>query len=92
MTRRRQILQYAAAASAAGVLGLPRMASAQGKYKSEYKMSLVVGTAFPWGEGGQIWADKVREKPTAASTSSSTPASRWCRVTRRASSRRCARA
>ena len=62
MTRRRKILQYAAAASASGVLGLPRLASAQKKYKSEYKMSLVVGTAFPWGEGGQIWADKVREK------------------------------
>lgn len=31
-------------------------------YKSEYKMSLVVGTAFPWGQGGQIWADLVRER------------------------------
>ena len=31
-------------------------------YKSEYKMSLVVGTTFPWGQGGQIWADLVRER------------------------------
>ena len=62
MTRRRQILQYAAAASATGVLGLPRLASAQKKYKPEYKMSLVVGTAFPWGAGGEIWDNKVREK------------------------------
>jgi tripartite ATP-independent transporter DctP family solute receptor len=31
-------------------------------YKPEYKMSLVVGTAFPWGKGGEIWADKVRER------------------------------
>jgi tripartite ATP-independent transporter DctP family solute receptor len=31
-------------------------------YKDEYRMSLVVGTAFPWGQGGQIWADLVRER------------------------------
>ncbi|MDO4705100.1 MAG: DctP family TRAP transporter solute-binding subunit [Comamonadaceae bacterium] len=31
-------------------------------YKSEYKMSLVLGTAFPWGKGGEIWADLVRER------------------------------
>ncbi|MBP7353793.1 MAG: DctP family TRAP transporter solute-binding subunit, partial [Comamonas sp.] len=31
-------------------------------YKSEYRMSLVLGTAFPWGKGGEIWADKVRER------------------------------
>ena len=32
------------------------------EYKSEYKMSLVLGTAFPWGKGGEIWADLVRER------------------------------
>ena len=31
-------------------------------YKSEYKMSLVVGPAFPWGKGGEIWANLVRER------------------------------
>ncbi len=31
-------------------------------YKSEYKLSLVVGTAFPWGKGAEIWADMVRER------------------------------
>jgi len=31
-------------------------------YKSEYRMSLVVGTAFPWGKGGELWANKVRER------------------------------
>ncbi len=25
-------------------------------------MSLVLGTAFPWGKGGQIWADLVKER------------------------------
>ncbi|MCB2215446.1 DctP family TRAP transporter solute-binding subunit [Desulfofustis glycolicus] len=37
------------------------VASAQ-NYKSEYKMSLVLSTAFPWGKGGEIWADLVRER------------------------------
>ncbi|MGM2596720.1 hypothetical protein ACS2QM_30440, partial [Bacillus cereus group sp. Bce035] len=23
---------------------------------------LVLGTAFPWGKGGEIWANKVRER------------------------------
>ncbi len=32
------------------------------EYKAEYKMSLVLGTAFPWGKGGEIWADLVRER------------------------------
>ena len=31
-------------------------------YKSEYKLSIVVGTTFPWGQGAQIWSDLVRER------------------------------
>ena len=31
-------------------------------YKAEYKLSTVVGTAFPWGKGGDIWANMVRER------------------------------
>lgn len=42
-------------------LGLASPATAA-SYKSEYKLSLVVGTAFPWGKGGEIWADLVRER------------------------------
>ena len=61
MKLRRTLLTAAAAASAALALGLPTAAQAQ-NYKSEYRMSLVVGTAFPWGKGGEIWANKVREK------------------------------
>ncbi|GAB1383426.1 hypothetical protein MASR1M50_17460 [Burkholderiales bacterium] len=75
MKLRRTLLTAAAAASAALALGLPTAAQAQ-NYKSEYRMSLVVGTAFPWGKGGEIWANKVKEKPAAASTSSSTRACR----------------
>ena len=31
-------------------------------YKSEYKLSIVVGTSFPWGQGAEIWSKLVREK------------------------------
>ena len=40
----------------------PTAALAQTAYKSEYRMSLVLGTAFPWGKGGELWANKVRER------------------------------
>ncbi|MDR3004564.1 MAG: DctP family TRAP transporter solute-binding subunit [Acidovorax sp.] len=51
------------AVAAAATLALtPSLGLAQAKYKSEYRMSLVLGTAFPWGKGGEIWADKVRER------------------------------
>jgi tripartite ATP-independent transporter DctP family solute receptor len=33
----------------------------QTRYAAEYRLSTVVGTAFPWGKGGEIWANKVRE-------------------------------
>ena len=68
------------------------MAMAQAKYKSEYRMSLVLGTAFPWGKGGELWADKVRERTQGRINIKLYPVPRWCRVTRRASSPHCARA
>ena len=49
-------------ATAAALAFASPMAMAEGKYKSEYRMSLVLGTAFPWGKGGELWADKVRER------------------------------
>jgi tripartite ATP-independent transporter DctP family solute receptor len=61
---RRSLLKAGAAGSAA--LAAPfiitRTAQAQGKYKDEYRVSTVVGTAFPWGMGAQIWIDMVRER------------------------------
>lgn len=48
-------------AMAAGAMVIASTTLAQ-NYKPEYKMSLVVGTAFPWGQGGQMWADMVRER------------------------------
>lgn len=54
----RTFMKFALAAAALAAAGL---ASAQ-NYKPEYKMSLVVGTAFPWGKGGEIWANMVKER------------------------------
>ena len=31
-------------------------------YKSEYKLSIVVSPAFPWGQGAEIWSKLVRER------------------------------
>ncbi|NYT83628.1 DctP family TRAP transporter solute-binding subunit [Alcaligenaceae bacterium] len=50
-----------ALACSIAALGLAGTAQAA-NYKSEYKLSLVVGTAFPWGQGAEIWANKVRER------------------------------
>ncbi|AVO40682.1 DctP family TRAP transporter solute-binding subunit [Simplicispira suum] len=57
----RTFLTSAVAAAAALAFSAPA-ALAQSNYKSEYRMSLVLGTAFPWGKGGEIWANKVRER------------------------------
>ncbi len=59
---RRSVLKAAAAGSTA--LTAPfiiRHASAQ-QYRAEYRLSTVVGPAFPWGKGGEIWSNLVRER------------------------------
>ena len=58
--RRRALLKAGAAGSAA--LAAPAVLRAQARYKSEYKMSTVVGPAFAWGRGGEIFAGLVRER------------------------------
>jgi len=57
----RTFLTSAVATAAALAFSSPA-ALAQTAYKSEYRMSLVLGTAFPWGKGGELWANKVRER------------------------------
>jgi len=47
---------------AAAALTLATPAMAQGNYKSEYRLSLVLGPPSPWGMAGQIWADLVKER------------------------------
>jgi tripartite ATP-independent transporter DctP family solute receptor len=44
---------------AALVLAMPALADT---YKSEYKLSTVLGTAFPWGQAGERWIELVKEK------------------------------
>jgi len=58
MKRRNLLLMLSAAALA---FALPATAQ-QSRYQTEYRLSTVVGTAFPWGKGGEIWADLVRER------------------------------
>ena len=62
MKFRRTLLAVAATCAALAALPGAANAQAQPAYKAEYKMSLVVGTAFPWGKGGEIWANLVRER------------------------------
>ncbi len=49
----------------AALLSMAVLFASQGsaaEYKAEYKLSTVVGKAFPWGAGAERWADLVREK------------------------------
>ena len=57
--KRKNFLGLALAATA---LAFSVAAPAQTTYKSEYKMSLVLGPAYPWGKGGEIWANLVKER------------------------------
>ena len=45
----------------AAAVAVPGLAAAQ-SYKPEYKLSTVLGKPFPWGVGGDRWAELVREK------------------------------
>ncbi|MGN1057490.1 MAG: DctP family TRAP transporter solute-binding subunit [Comamonas sp.] len=59
----RTFLTATATAATLLTLGLPAAhAQVPAGYKSEYRLSIVLGTAFPWGKGAEIWADKVRER------------------------------
>ena len=60
MKLRRTWVGLLAAVAALGAL--PTATLADTPYKSEYRMSLVLGTAFPWGKGGEIWANLVKER------------------------------
>ncbi|GAB3362234.1 MULTISPECIES: DctP family TRAP transporter solute-binding subunit [Giesbergeria] len=58
----RTFLMSTVAAAATLAFTAPAVMAQQAAYKSEYRMSLVLGTAFPWGKGGELWANKVRER------------------------------
>lgn len=58
----RTFLMSTVAAAATLAFTAPVALAQQAAYKSEYRLSLVLGTAFPWGKGGELWANKVRER------------------------------
>jgi tripartite ATP-independent transporter DctP family solute receptor len=60
---RRFLLKAGALGTAAltAPLVITRAAHAQ-SYRNEYKVSTVVGTAFPWGKGADIWINLVKER------------------------------
>ena len=57
-----KVRSFLKCAMAAVALAAAATAGAQQAYRAEYRLSTVVGPAFPWGKGGQIWADLVRER------------------------------
>jgi tripartite ATP-independent transporter DctP family solute receptor len=61
--KRRFLLKAGAAGSV--TLAAPLIVTSAARaadYRPEYKVSTVVPTSFPWGKGGQIWIDLVRER------------------------------
>ncbi|WP_150427322.1 DctP family TRAP transporter solute-binding subunit [Dechloromonas sp. CZR5] len=51
---------FIATAVATALLGA---AAAQAQtYRAEYRLSTTLGTAFPWGQAGERWAELVKEK------------------------------
>jgi len=60
---RRKFSAAVAAMCAGAILGATLPASAMAdSYKSEYRLSTVLGDAFPWGWGASRWAQLVAEK------------------------------
>jgi tripartite ATP-independent transporter DctP family solute receptor len=52
-------LRNFAISAVALLLALPALADG---YKAEYKLSTVLGNAFPWGQAGERWIELVKEK------------------------------
>ena len=60
---RRSLLKAGAAGGA--ITAAPFIATrtaAAAPYRAEYRLSTVVGTAFPWGKGAEIWINLVKER------------------------------
>ncbi len=61
MDRRSVLKAGTAGATALTAPFIIRQSHAQ-QYRAEYRLSTVVGPAFPWGKGGEIWGNLVRER------------------------------
>jgi tripartite ATP-independent transporter DctP family solute receptor len=55
-------LLAASLALAIGLLPLAPGAASAADYKAEYRLSTVLGPAFPWGKAGERWAELVKQK------------------------------
>jgi len=51
-----------AALAAAGLALAAQPVLAQGKYQPEYRVSIVVNSAFPWGKGADRWGELVKQR------------------------------
>ena len=56
----RRSLVLALAASSLALAAQPALS--QSKYQNEYRLSTVVGTAFPWGKAGERWGELVKTR------------------------------
>jgi tripartite ATP-independent transporter DctP family solute receptor len=56
------LFAFAASTTVSVALTLSLPAVAQQKYQPEYRLSTVLGNAFPWGKGGERWIELVKEK------------------------------
>src|SRR5699024_6480468 len=62
--KKRDIFRVGCVAAVVAVLSFASMAAQDAYFtpKKEYKLSLVAGPTFPWGEGAEMSADLVRQK------------------------------
>lgn len=49
-------------AMALGFIPLLQTSAHAADYKGEYRLSTVLGTAFPWGKAGERWSELVKQK------------------------------
>ena len=54
--------RIAVAAASIALLSLLFPAAHAANYKAEYRLSTVLGTAFPWGKAAERWAELVKQK------------------------------
>ena len=54
--------RIAVAAASIALLSLIFPAAHAADYKAEYRLSTVLGTAFPWGKAAERWAELVKQK------------------------------
>ena len=58
---KRRMMIAAMAAAVAAMTAAPAFSQGS-KYQAEYRLSTVVGTAFPWGKAGERWGELVKQR------------------------------